>query len=43
LPFEATIKPNGKTIRLGRFKTPEEAQAAYLGAARVLWGKFART
>jgi hypothetical protein len=41
-PFLATIKPGGKTIHLGRFATKEEAAAAYIGAAKVLWGEFAR-
>jgi hypothetical protein len=41
-PYRASIKPNGKTIHLGSFATPEEAAAAYKGAAKVLFGKFAR-
>lgn len=39
--FRATIKPEGRTIHLGRFETAAEAAAAYQGAARVLWGNFA--
>lgn len=30
-------------ISLGSYKTPEEANAAYFGAARVLFGEFARS
>lgn len=40
--YRATITPDGKKVYLGTFATAEEAHAAYLGAARVLWGKFAR-
>jgi hypothetical protein len=40
--FCASIKPNGKTIHLGSFATKEEAAAAYKGAAKVLWGDFAK-
>jgi hypothetical protein len=40
--FVASITPGGRKIRLGTFATKEEAQAAYLGAARVLWGDFAK-
>lgn len=39
--YRAKISPGGKTIALGYFDTPEEAAAAYQGAARVLWGEFA--
>lgn len=39
--FRATIKPDGRTIHLGRFATAEEAAAAYKGAAKVLWGNYA--
>ena len=40
--FTARVYPNGKEIHLGTFATKEEASAAYIGAAKVLWGKFAR-
>lgn len=33
--FKACLKVNGKTINLGRFATPEEAQAAYIAAKRI--------
>lgn len=33
--FRAVIQVNGKKVRLGRFKTPEAAQAAYLSAKRI--------
>jgi len=39
--YRATIKPDGRTIHLGRYNTPEEAAAAYRGAARILWGDYA--
>lgn len=40
--YRATITPNGRKVSLGVFSTPEEASAAYQGAARVLWGEFAK-
>lgn len=40
--YRARIKPAGKMINLGYYSTPEEAAAAYKGAARVLWGRFAK-
>lgn len=40
--FMANIKLGGKNIYLGTFCTKEEASAAYLGAARVAFGEFAR-
>lgn len=40
--FRASIKPDGRTIHLGSYATPEEASAAYQGAAKVLWGEFAK-
>lgn len=40
--YRAEIKPNGKTIHLGNFKTPEEANEAYMKAAKVYYGEFAR-
>lgn len=40
--YHAAIKPNGKSISLGSYGTKEEAAAAYFGAAKVLWGEFAR-
>lgn len=42
-PYRASIKPNGKTIHLGRYATVEEASAAYRGASIALFGKFSRT
>lgn len=41
--FSSTIKHNGTVYRLGSFATIEEARAAYLGAAKVLFGGFARS
>ena len=35
-PYRATIKHNGVSKSLGSFKTPEEAAAAYKGAAVLL-------
>jgi len=40
--FVASIKINGKSKHLGRFKTAEEASGAYLSAAQEAWGEFAR-
>lgn len=37
--YRATIK-NGKAIHLGYFDTPEEAHAAYLSAAKNIFGEF---
>ena len=39
--YKARIFDNGKQIFLGSFDTKEEASAAYQGAAKVLWGKYA--
>lgn len=39
--FEARILINRKPVQLGTFATVNEARAAYLGAARAHWGKFA--
>lgn len=33
--FRAVLQVNGKKLRLGRFKTPEAAHAAYLEAKRI--------
>jgi len=40
--FRSAITPNGKQIMLGTFDTEAEAHAAYLGAAKILWGEFSR-
>jgi hypothetical protein len=40
--YMARIKKDGKGIYLGRFDTAEEAHAAYLAAAKDLFGEFAR-
>lgn len=39
--FEARICVRGERIELGRFKSEAEAIAAYRGASRVAFGKFA--
>lgn len=39
--FEAYIRPNGKMIRLGKFKNPEDAARAYDEAARIHYGEYA--
>lgn len=41
--FYSKIEVNGKVIRLGSFKTAEEAAAAYRQAATKYHGAFART
>lgn len=40
--YSAAITKDGQAYHLGKFATPEEASAAYYGAARVLFGDFAR-
>jgi HNH endonuclease/AP2 domain len=40
--YVATIKVNGIKHYLGSYRTPEEAHAAYVKAARQLHGEFAR-
>ena len=40
--WRATIETNRKSISLGRFDTPEEAHAAYVAAAKNIFGEFAR-
>lgn len=40
--WQAYIRKDGEGIYLGRFKTPEDAHAAYCEAARQLHGSFAR-
>lgn len=39
--FRALIKPADKIVHLGVYDTPEEAAAAYYGAAKIAFGKFA--
>ena len=39
---DANIKLNGRQRKLGRFKTPELAHAAYCRAALELHGDFSR-
>ena len=41
--WRATIFKNGRIRHLGIFPTPQEAHAAYVKAARELFGEFART
>ena len=40
--YEARIEKGELKLFIGTFDTPEEASAAYFGAARVLWGDYAR-
>jgi hypothetical protein len=40
--WRALIGSNGKVVYLGKFATPQAAHAAYLAAARKLFGEFAR-
>lgn len=40
--FMARITVNGNRIDLGRFDTEAEAMAAYRGASRIAFGRFAR-
>lgn len=39
--YSARIRRNGKTWNIGTFKTPEEAHAAYVEAAQIVFGEFA--
>jgi hypothetical protein len=41
--WRATISKNGQSTVLGMFQSPEAAHAAYVAAARKLFGEFART
>jgi hypothetical protein len=41
--YRACIRVNGKTLNLGSFGTPEEAHAAYCGAAKIHYGEFFRS
>jgi hypothetical protein len=41
--WRATIHKEGRRHNLGIFSTPEDAHAAYVKAARRLFGEFART
>jgi hypothetical protein len=38
----ARLRKDGRTHYLGRFATPQEAHAAYVAAAREMFGEFAR-
>lgn len=40
--YSTRIEDGDRKIYLGSFETIAEASAAYFGAARVLWGDFAR-
>jgi hypothetical protein len=40
--WRATISKNGKSVLLGTYPTPQAAHAAYVAAARKLFGEFAR-
>lgn len=42
-PYAAKIVINGKPIYLGYFSSPQEAHVAYKAAAKMYYGKFART
>jgi hypothetical protein len=41
--WRARIRRNGLAIHLGNYSTPQAAHAAYVTAARKLFGEFART
>ena len=41
--WHARISKNGRRHALGTYATPQEAHAAYVAAARELFGEFART
>jgi Demerecviridae HNH endonuclease len=41
--WRASIRKNGRRRHLGMFPTPQAAHAAYVKAARKLFGRFART
>lgn len=41
--YRACIQKDGRTIFLGRYETAKEASAAYNGAAKALFGEFARS
>jgi hypothetical protein len=40
--WQAKIRVDGRQVKLGRFRSPESAAAAYVAAARQLHGDFAR-
>jgi HNH endonuclease len=41
-PYEANIRIDGRLKNLGRFATADEAQAAYVAAAKECFGEFFR-
>lgn len=41
--FQARIMSGGRNLFLGSFQTANEAAAAYRGAAKIVYGEFART
>lgn len=41
-PYSAHIRVNGRLRRIGRYRSPEDAHAAYCKAAEEAFGEFAR-